>query len=76
VTNVSPRESETERCSQQDFEDRFAVKFLDETGTTDAGAEAAPAGVEFQQDELWPWVACGLLCVLLLEGFVGNRTTA
>lgn len=74
VTNVSPRESETERCSQKDFEERFDVKFLDETGTIAAGAE--PAGIEFQQDELWPWVACGLLCVLLLEGFVGNRTTA
>lgn len=74
VTNVSPRESETERCSQKDFEERFDVKFLDETGTI--AAEAGPAGVEFQRDELWPWVACGLLCVLLLEGFVGNRTTA
>lgn len=74
VTNVSPRESETERCSQKDFEERFAVKFLDDTGTI--VAEAEPTGVEFQQDELWPWVACGLLCVLLLEGFVGNRTTA
>lgn len=74
MTNVSPRESETERCSQKDFEERFAVKFLDDTGTI--VAEAEPTGVEFQQDELWPWVACGLLCVLLLEGFVGNRTTA
>lgn len=75
VVNVSPRESDVDRCSQQDFEDRFAVKFRAEDGGADPQA-AALANVEFRQDELWHWVACALLAVLLLEGFVGNRTTA
>ena len=75
VVNTSPRESETERCSRQEFEDRFAMKFVDEEGS--AANQSADLGhVEFQQNEVWHWAACALLVVLLLEGFVGNRTTA
>ena len=75
IVNTAPRESDTDRCSRQEFEDRFAVKFVEEDGT--AVAQAAGLGnVELQQNELWHWVGCVLLAVLLLEGFVGNRTTA
>lgn len=75
VVNASPRESETERCSRQEFEDRFAMKFVEEDGSpTNQLAELG--NVEFQQDEIWHWAACALLVVVLLEGFVGNRTTA
>ena len=75
IVNTSPRESDTDRCSRQEFEDRFAVKFVEEDGT--AVAQTAGLGnIELQQDELWHWVACVLLAVMLLEGFVGNRTTA
>ena len=75
IINVSPRESDTDRCSKQEFEDRFAVKFIDEDGSTVAQT-AGLGNVELQQDELWHWVGCVLLAVMLLEGFVGNRTTA
>jgi hypothetical protein len=73
VTNSTPRESETESCTVKDFEDRFAVTFTD-----DGAAQSAPAvaEVDLRKDELWHWVACALLGVMLLEGFVGNRTTA
>jgi hypothetical protein len=75
IINTSPRESDTERCGRQEFEDRFAVKFVDEDGSS--ATQLADLGhVEFQQDEIWHWAACALLGVLLLEGFVGNRTTA
>jgi hypothetical protein len=74
VTNVSPRESETERCQQDEFENRFAIKFADESQP--ATALAGVGQVEMRHDEFWHWVACALLAVLLLEGFVGNRTTA
>ncbi len=75
IINISPRESDTDRCSRQEFEDRFAVKFVEEDGT--AGSQTELLGnVELQQDELWHWVGCVLLGVMLLEGFVGNRTTA
>ncbi len=75
ITNTSPRESDTDRCARQEFEDRFAVKFVEEDGSS--ATQLADLGhVEFQQDEIWHWAACALLGVLLLEGFVGNRTTA
>lgn len=73
--NTTPRESETDRCARQEFEDRFAMKFVDEDGT-EATQAAALGNVELRQDELWHWAGCLLLVVLLLEGFVGNRTTA
>jgi hypothetical protein len=75
VVNTSPRESDDERCSRQEFEDRFAMKFEDDDGSV-RREKAAAGQVEFQQDEIWHWVACALLVVLLFEGFVGNRTTA
>lgn len=76
VTNVSPRESETERCSKRDFEDRFAIRFQDETREGNHDEFAVQSEADLRRDELWPWVACGLLGVLLVEAFVGNRTTA
>ncbi len=74
VINTSPRESETERCSREDFENRFAMRFVDDESSSDTAA--ALSNVEIRQDELWPWLACLLMAVLLLESFVGNRTTA
>ena len=51
------------------------MKFVDEDGSS--ATQTADLGhVEFQQDEVWHWAACALLAVILLEGFVGNRTTA
>lgn len=75
VVNISPRESETERCTPEEFENRFGLKLVSEGGTTVTDVTAAQ-GVDLHRDELWHWVACALLGVLLLEGFVGNRTTA
>ena len=75
VINTSPRESDTERCAREVFEDRFAVKFVNEESAS-ATQIAELGNVEFQQNEIWHWAACALLGVLLLEGFVGNRTTA
>ena len=77
VVNTSPREAETERCTSQEFVDRFGLKPGD-----DVVAEAAPApmhaaiGTEMIDSEFWPWVAVLLLGLLLLEGLVANRTAA
>lgn len=75
VVNISPRESETERCTPEEFENRFGLKFVNEDGAAAADVVAAQAA-DLHRDEIWHWVACALLGVLLLEGFVGNRTTA
>jgi hypothetical protein len=75
VVNPSPRESETERCPPEEFENRFALKFV--SSADDAGDETPiNQATDLRRDEIWHWIACALLGVLLLEGFVGNRTTA
>lgn len=75
VVNVSPRESETDASTRKDFEDRFGIHFVDSSGSTMAQL-ITEKEVEFRPDEIWHWVACVVLCGILLEGFVGNRTTA
>ncbi|MDB5348453.1 MAG: hypothetical protein JWP89_6830 [Schlesneria sp.] len=75
VINTSPRESDTDRCTVKEFEERFAIKVVEGNGTSVIEAKG-PGNVELRQDEFWHWVAYALLAVLLLEGFVGNRTTA
>ena len=75
VINTNPRESEPDRCSQQEFEDRFALKFVDD-GDSPVSRASMIGNIEFHHDEIWHWVAFALLAVLMLEGFVGNRTTA
>lgn len=74
VVNVSQRESETERCTPEEFENRFALKFVKDTSTASVASSAELS--DLRRDEIWHWIACVLLGVLLLEGFVGNRTTA
>jgi hypothetical protein len=77
VVNLSPRESETERCTLADFVDRFGLKLAEdipiETTTTPVQASM---GTELMDSEFWPFIAIGLLGMLVLEGFVANRTTA
>lgn len=72
--NTSPRESDAEPCDREEFEKRFGVRFVDENHGELASPPPESAAV--QRDEFWHWIACGLLGVILLEGFVGNRTTA
>lgn len=78
VVNASPREAETERCTREEFVNRFGLK----TADGDEGPRAAPAaaqaalGTEMIDSEIWPWAAVLLLVALLFEGLVANRTTA
>jgi hypothetical protein len=77
VVNVSPRESETDRCAEGDFVSRFGLKLADDVPveTTAAPVQAA-MGTELMDSEFWPYLAVGLLGLLVLEGLVANRTTA
>jgi hypothetical protein len=74
VVNTAPRESETESSAPKDFEDRFGLTFIDEQ--SGAPSREVQTADDVHKDELWHWVACALLGIVLLEGFVGNRTTA
>jgi hypothetical protein len=73
VVNVSPRESETDRCSEEDFAQRFQL-MLHQAGE---GAQTARVSrTDLRQHEQWHWAALALLGVLLAEGFVANRTVS
>ncbi len=74
--NVSPRESETDRCTVEEFANRFG---FDPAGPTSTELRSLPlltAGLDVRNDELWAWVLAGLLGLFLAEGFLANRTTS
>ena len=54
VINTSPRESDTDRCTRQEFEDRFAMKFVDDASAAAKAAEQITADTDqvAVQDEL------------------------
>jgi hypothetical protein len=76
IVNVDPRESETDRSTIADLASRFR---FDPTGeAADADSDVAAAGMlggELRQDEIWHWALLVLFAVLLVEGFLANRTT-
>ena len=77
VTNVNPRESDTDRCTPQEFAERFRFEWTDDASESGSGVAvaASPRGLEMRRDEVWPWVACALIGLLGLEWFLANRTT-
>jgi hypothetical protein len=76
VVNVDPRESETDRCRVADLASQFRFVPADQKAVPGADfATAGVAGREIRQDEIWHWVLAALFAVLLMEGFLANRTT-
>ena len=77
VVNVNPRESETDRCTSEEFANRFQLQLYEEQqGQLSVAASELIAGLDLREDEIWPWVLFPLLAVLLLENFIANRTVA
>lgn len=77
VVNCSPRESEGEQCTVEDFAERFGLTLATaESQTATAQPVIADAGIDLRQDELWPWCLVILFGILLSESFLANRTLA
>ena len=78
VVNSSPRESETDRCTIDEFVDRFGLKLAEETGPQVAAKSEEPTSMEaeLRDSEIWHWLAVGLIVGLAVEGLVANRTAA
>jgi hypothetical protein len=77
VVNADPRESETERCTPEQFAAMY--HFTLPSGEDEASSEQAARtarGDQQRPDEVWHWVILGLLGCLLAESFLGNRTVA
>ena len=77
VVNASPRESETDRSSTEEFARRFEIKLQSHAGETE---EEEPAdevsATDLKPHEQWPIAAWSLIGLLLLEAFVANRTVS
>ncbi len=77
VVNAGPRESETDRCTSEEFANRFQLTLHENEAAPLAASRAASAlSADLREDERWYWIVFILLAVLLLEGFVANRTAA
>jgi uncharacterized membrane protein len=77
VVNTSPRESETERCSAEEFINRFGLKLAEADEAPRPATEVhAGLGTEMIDSEVWHWAALLVLAALVLEGLVANRTAA
>jgi hypothetical protein len=78
VVNTGPRESETDRCQPEEFAERFQLTLHEGDAPQTAAARVAPAALaaDLRPDELWYWAVFILLGILLMEGFVANRTAA
>jgi IS1 family transposase len=79
VVNVSPRESETERCSVSDFASRFELNIGDqEIGSPAAKVRRASFSSAFdvRQNEIWHWILFALVTLGTVEFFIANRTVA
>ena len=79
VVNTSPREAETERCTADEFVNRFGLKEADADQAprpASAAVQQAGIGTEMIDSEVWHWVALFVLAALFLEGLVANRTAA
>jgi len=77
VVNVGPRESETDRCTPEEFANRFQLTLHEQGAAPLAQSRSALAlSTDLREDEKWYWAVFILLGVLLLEGFLANRTAA
>ena len=78
VVNLNGREAELDRVGEREFADRCGLvldKVRDEVDEADAPADADVAR-QLRKNEIWPWLAFGLMGVLLFEFFLANRTPA
>lgn len=76
VVNVSPRESETDRCTIDDFVNRFELAIDDEQVEAPTVRAGITSPLEVAQNELWHWVLFAFVAVLAAEFFVSNRAVA
>ena len=77
VVNTSPRESETNRCTEEDFANRFQFRLHEmQTSSHAAISPGISLSTNLRGDEIWHWVVLVLVGFLFIESFVANRTAA
>ncbi len=81
VVNPDPLESDTARCTPEEFASHFGFRLPAAEPPTSEAAEhinstRAAGDGRLRSDELWPWMAMTLIGLLLVESFLANRTAA
>jgi hypothetical protein len=77
VVNFDPRESETDRCTVDDFSKRFGITITaDEVQEPLSTASTGLTRLQFRQNEFWHWLIVALVALAALEFFIANRATA
>jgi hypothetical protein len=78
VVNVSPRESETDRCTVEEFAQRFELTLPTLTDEARGPSPVVAAGPNFdlRDHELWQYVALALVLLVCSEAFLANRTSS
>ncbi len=76
VVNVNPRESETERCSIDDFVSRFQLNISQSDEPLQASTAMFGNAPDVRHNEVWHWILFALLIVIVTEFLVANRTAA
>jgi hypothetical protein len=76
VVNVSPRESETDRCTLEEFYERFQLTPASESGEEPVKVAAITHASDLRNDEQSHWAGVVLVALLLMEAFVANRTVS
>lgn len=78
VVNTGSRESEIDRCTPDEFANRFQLTLNEADAAHEARTQSATLALtgDLRDDEIWHWFTLVLLSFLLVEGFVANRTAA
>jgi hypothetical protein len=78
IVNTGPRESEIDRCTEEEFKKRFQLPSTEDDAEQKPETLSAALTVagDLRDDEKWYWVVFILAGTLLVEGFVANRTAA
>jgi hypothetical protein len=77
VTNLDPLESQTARCTPQEFADHFGFMLPVRSAETLVQERSNETGDDrLRSNEIWPWLALTLVGLLMLENFLANRTAA
>ncbi len=77
VINSNPRESETDRCTSEQFATQLGFQLQSDSEIETVGVQNEVATVGIQRpDEVWHWVLLVLFGLLLIENTLANRTPA
>lgn len=76
VVNVSPRESETDRCSKDDVIKRFGLVTGEADSPVVASIPVIGNTMDIHKNEMWHWILFALITMGTIEFFLSNRTIA